>query len=184
MISCNSATKSKLNESKTPNTTTKGQIAKTDIESKAVIPSTTDTQIQLDSKALEFLSSLKSGGKLNSYFNDSWIFVYHEDNRCDGSTDGQLDNLTKMMIDSIITLQVKNNGDGWACDKKEPKTYDLDFDIKKKVADWDRFEISNNENQEKNVVYIVGRGESDYLKLHYGNNDLIIKLVYRSEDPG
>ena len=78
---------------------------------------------------------------MSLFFNDSWIFIYHEDNRCDGSTDGQIDNLKSTQIDSIIRLQVKNDGDGWACDKKGPKTFDLDFDLNKKIADWDRFEI-------------------------------------------
>lgn len=121
---------------------------------------------------------------MNSFFNDSWLFIYHEDNRCDGSTDGQLDNLKSSLIDSTITLEVKNDGNGWACDKKEPTSFDLEFNLMKKVAEWDRFEIPNYENQEENVVLIFGAGESDYLKLHYDDNNLIVKLEYRSEDPG
>ncbi|EMS33664.1 hypothetical protein C943_04543 [Mariniradius saccharolyticus AK6] len=81
-------------------------------------------------------------------------------------------------------MQVKNDGNGWACEKREPKTYDLDFDLRKKINGWDRFEITNHENQEENIVYVVGAGESDYLKLYYNDKNLIVKLEYRSEDPG
>lgn len=143
-----------------------------------------EIKTQTNSKALGFLANLKTGEKLSSFFNDNWILIYHKDNRCDGSTDGQINNLKSIQIDSIIKLQVKNDGEGWACDKKEPKTFDLNFDLKKKITDWDRFEIPNYENQEENIVFVVGAGESDYLKLHYDDNDLIIKLEYRSEDPG
>ncbi|WP_020529301.1 hypothetical protein [Flexithrix dorotheae] len=160
----------------------KATIGKTFIDSKTVNEPTTEAQV--DSKASGFVKNLQAGKKLSSFFNDGWLFVYHEDHRCDGSTDGQLDNLAKGVIDSIITLEVKNDGDGWECDQEDPKTYHLDFDIKKKIATWDRFEIPNYENQEENIVYVVGAGESDYLKLHYNDNELIIKLEYRSEDPG
>jgi len=162
----------------------KEQVDKTVIDSKIKNESTTEIKSHNTSKTSGFLTNLKTGEKLSSFFNDNWIFIYHEDNRCDGSTDGQIDNLKSTQIDTIIKLKVKNDGNGWACDKKEPKTFNLDFDLKKKIKDWDRFEIPSYENQEENIVYVVGAGESDYLKVYYDNNDLIIKLEYRSEDPG
>lgn len=70
------------------------------------------------------------------------------------------------------------------CDKKEPKNFNLDFYLKKKNKNWDRFEIPKYENEKNNIVYVLGAGASDYLKLHYNDNGLIIKLAYRSEDPG
>lgn len=173
-----------MSENKTPIVVSEEQIDEADIDTKTINESSTTASIPVDSKASGFVEHLKAGEKLSLFFNDSWIFIYHEDNRCDGSTDGQIDNLKRTQIDSIIKLQVKNDGNGWECDKKEPKTFDLDFDLKKKIKDWDRFEIPNYENQEEKIVYVVGAGESDYLKLHYDDNDLIIKLEYRSEDPG
>ena len=184
LISCNSSTNSKVTGDNNVTIDIEEQIDKAEIETRTTNESTTTAQIPVDSKASGFVDNLKSGEILSLFFNDSWIFIYHEDNRCDGSTDGQIDNLKSTQIDSIIRLQVKNDGNGWASDKKEPKTYDLDFDLKKKITDWDKFEIPNYENQEENIVYVVGAGESDYLKLHYNDNDLIIKLEYRSEDPG
>ena len=184
LISCTGSTKSNVNNNESIIEKNKEQIDKTVINSKTKNEPATEIKTQTDSKAAGFLVNLKTGEKLSSFLNDNWIFIYHEDNRCDGSTDGQIDKLRSTQIDSIIKLQVKNDGDGWACDKKEPKTFDLDFDLKKKITDWDRFEIPNYENQEENFVYLVGGGESDYIKLHYDNNDLIIKLEYRSEDPG
>ena len=186
LISCNNSTNSKVTGVNNVTIDIEEQIDKAEIDTRTTNESTTTAQIPVDSKASRFVDNLKSGEKLSLFFNDSWTFIYHEDNRCDGSTDGQIDNLKSTQIDSIIRLQVKNdgNGYGWACDKKEPKTFDLDFNLKKKITDWDRFEIPNYENQEENIVYVVGAGESDYLKLHYNDNDLIIKLEYRSEDPG
>jgi hypothetical protein len=184
LISCNSSSNSDMTGNKAVIVNTKGQVDKADIDIKTTTESTTVAQISDDSKASGFIENLKSEEKLSLFFNDSWIFIYHEDNRCDGSTDGQIGNLKSTQIDSIIRLQVKNNGNGWACDKKKTKTFDLNFDLKKKITDWDRFEIPNYENQEENIIYVVGAGESDYLRLHYNENGLIIKLEYRSEDPG
>jgi len=178
LISCKSPTNSNMKENKSAIENDEEQIDKKDIES------TTEVQTQVDSKVAGFVNNLKTGEKLSSFFNDNWILIYHEYNRCDGSTDGQHDGLKSSLIDSIITLQVKNDGNGWDCDKKEPETFDLVFDLKKKIADWDRFEIPNYENQEKNIVYVVGAGESDYIKLYFNDKNLIVKLEYRSEDPG
>ncbi len=180
LISCTGSANSNVNDSKSTIDIDKELIDNTDIHSKTKNEPATEIKTQTKSKASGFLANLKTGEKLSSFFNDNWIFIYHEDYRCDGSTDGQIDKLKSTQIDSIIKLQVER----WACDKKEPETFDLDFDLQKKITDWDRFEIPNYENQEENIVYVVGAGESDYLKLHYDNNDLIIKLEYRSEDPG
>lgn len=138
---------------------------------------------QLDLKVDEFVNRLKSGKNLSSLFCNNWTLIYHEDNRFDGSTDGQIDKLLSTQIDTLIRIQVRNDGVGWL-DKKDPKSFELDFSIKKLIKDWDRFEIPDYENQEKKVFYVKGRGESDYIKVHYDANNLIVKLEYRSEDPG
>jgi len=133
-----------------------------------------------------FIIRLSKGEPLNLLFNNNWLIVYHEDNRCDGSTDGQLDSLKSSQIDEVIVLNVKNDGDGWACEKKEPKTFDISFSLKEKVKYWDRFHELENQS-EKKFFFIVGQGESDYLKIHYDefdSNYLIVRLEYRSEDPG
>ena len=184
LISCQNATNSNLTDDKVIVVDEKKRIEATDIDLKSKDDSNSGTQIQLDLKATQFIKSLEGAEKLSSFFNDSWILIYHEDNRCEGSTDGQTDSLKSREIDLIIKLQVKNDGNGWTCDKKEPRTYGLDFDLKQKIANWDRLEILNYENKEKNIIYVGGAGESDYIKLHYDDKDLIVKLEYRSEDPG
>lgn len=139
----------------------------------------------VDAKASEFVEHLKAGEQLSSFFKDKWVFVYHEYSRCDGSTDGQIANLKNTQIDTVISLQLENDGDGWAhCDEKKAKSFEMDFDLKKKIKQWDRLEIPKDESQEQNIVYVLGLGESDYLKLHYNDSQLIVKLAYRSEDPG
>jgi len=183
-ISCNSSSNGNENHNKSTIDNNKEQSDKNDIETQTNKGLIVEAHTDLVLKASGFVRNLQTGKKLNSFFQENWIFIYHEDNRCDGSTDGQIDNLKSTQIDSKITFQVKNDGDGWACDKKEPKTYDIDFDLKKKVANWDRFEIPHYEHQEENIIYVLGAAASDYLKLHYDDNNLIVKLEYRSEDPG
>ncbi|MCL2290798.1 MAG: hypothetical protein FWC34_08900 [Bacteroidetes bacterium] len=146
---------------------------------------TIQNETQYLHSAENFLKQLMNGKKLQLFFSDNWTFIYHKDNRCDGSTDGEKANLSPFEIDKILKLKVKNDGDGWACEKKEPTEFYLNFKLKEQVENWSRFEIPNYENQGKNgIVHIVGDGESDYLVLHYDNNNLIVKMEYRSEDPG
>ncbi|MDR2872128.1 MAG: hypothetical protein LBV45_06335 [Xanthomonadaceae bacterium] len=134
----------------------------------------------------DFLEYLESGKALSSFFSDHWTLVYHEDNRCDGSTDGEATGLARAEIDKTIEIKVKNDGKSWLedCGEKTPREFDLNFNLKELVSNWDRFEIPDWENQMEGVVYIIGSGESDYLVLHYGDDNLIVKMEYRSEDPG
>ncbi|MBJ2175858.1 hypothetical protein JBL43_16510 [Aureibaculum sp. A20] len=132
----------------------------------------------------KFITELKNGKPLASFFADGWILIYHEDNRCTGSTDGQLTKLKNNQIDKVLTLKVHTDGDGWGCDKQEPKNYDFSFSLKKLVKEWNRFVNANYENQEENSVTILGGGESDYIELFYNANNLIVKMKYSSEDPG
>ncbi len=146
--------------------------------------STAKIQTKANLRISKFVKNLESGKNLSSFFYENWILIYHKDNRCDGSTDGQISNLKSTEIDSIITLQVKNDGEGWACDKTKPKKYNLNFDLRKQIENWDRFEIPNYGNQDKDIIYVNGAGESDYLKIYINSADLIVKMEYRSEDPG
>lgn len=183
-ISCKDTATNTLDNNKVAIEPEKRQLDQTVVDSATKNKPTAELRTPPDQKISDFLNSLKTGAKLSPFFTDGWLLNYHQDNRCDGTTEGEIGNLKSMRIDSEIKLSVKNDGAGWACDKKEPKTFDLFFNLNKKVADWDRFEISKHDELEKNVVYIVGSGESDYLKLHYDENALIMKLEYRSEDPG
>lgn len=176
IYSCNSKVKSITEET---NSTLNDEVISESSNSKSTVEVNT---IQSIKKA--FVESLKNGENLSKYFIENWTLIYHEDNRCDGSTDGEISNLANTEIDKIITVKVKNDGDGWACDKKEPKNYSFDFNLKEQIKNWDRFEIANYESDEKNSIYILGAGESDYLKLHYNASGMIIKLEYKSEDPG
>lgn len=142
------------------------------------------SKIEINENVEKFIKNLKEGKNLNSLFANNWTLIYHEDNRCTGSTDGKIDGLKSSNIDKTLTLKVSNDGDGWACEKTAPNQFDYDFDIKKLIETWDRFEIASFENNEKNTVYIQGAGDSDYIKLFYNESNLIIKMKYSSEDPG
>ena len=180
LISCKNSTSSYTDNDKQAVENDKKHSEKKGVSSVITVDSNLGIQTQVDLKASEFVRSLENKQNLSSFFSNHWVLAFHEDNRCDGSTDGVADNLRSTQVDSIIKIQVKNDGNGWACDKKEPKRYDYDFDLKKHVARWDRFEISIHDN----IIYVVGAGESDYIKLHFNDNNLIINLEYRSEDPG
>lgn len=108
----------------------------------------------------------------------------HRDNRCEGSTDGEVGDLASYSIDFIILFEVYNDGDPWLCETTEPSTYEFEFDLDREFDNWERFEIVAYEGQHPDVVYIYGAGESDYMKLHYNEDGLINTLEYMSEDPG
>lgn len=168
-------TKNKISENEKPQK----------IDNKAKLKTIQDSEsIHVQTKINAFVESLKNEESLSKYFSNTWSLLYHEDNRCDGTTNGQINSLSSSQIDTIIRLKVKNDGDAWACDKKEPNNYVFNFDLKKQIENWDRFESTHYKNQEENIGYILGAGESDFLKLHYNEDNRIIKLEYRSEDPG
>ncbi|KXX70473.1 hypothetical protein [Flammeovirga sp. SJP92] len=131
----------------------------------------------------KFIERLKSQQELNDLFTDKWFLIYHQDDRCNGSTDGKKDELTNLEIDKPISLEVMNDGEGWACPKRDPKKSIYTFDLKKLIETWNRIELSGNENG-TDKIYIVGAGESDYIILHFTAEGLIKTLEYRSEDPG
>lgn len=141
---------------------------------------------RLIKKANDFRYSLSRGEKLESYMSNSWSFIYHEDNRCDGSTDGSLSGLSPRQVDQALRIQLTNDGNGWGCDPREPTSFEANFSLHNKVANWDRFEITKYEII-NNLIYIEGAGISDYLKVYFDEFNgelLIVTIEYSSEDPG
>lgn len=130
-----------------------------------------------------FIECLKKGKPLSRFFDEKWVLVVHLDDRSSGATDGRAENLKQAQIDSLIKIKVFCDGEGWES-KKEAKFYILDFSLKEKVEGWNRFEPMANEEEDANVVSIVGGGESDYIVAHFNSKGLIVKFEYRSEDPG
>lgn len=134
-----------------------------------------------------FIKNLTLGDELKGLMADNWTFVYHEDNRESGSTDGSRRNLKVYQVDQPISLQVYNDGTGWF-DKKPSKRYKMIFDLKKRVNKWDRLIVTQfGDDLNKNSVYFAGHGESDYIKIscvRVKSKYLIKQLEYRSEDPG
>ncbi len=144
-------------------------------------------QSQIDAKANEFAECLKENKPLSAFFSDSWTLVYHSDNRADGSTHGQITNLRNTQIDSIIRLRVKKYIDNTTSAESGVSVTvesDFDFELGKQVEHWDRFEAIRYDNMPNHIIYIVGAGESDVLKLHYNEEKQITLMEYRSEDPG
>jgi hypothetical protein len=135
---------------------------------------------------LKLISSMKSGQNIGFLMSDKIKFIYHSDNRCDGSTGGFIDDLPGISIDKTIKIQVTNSGDGWACKKRKSTTYQLDFKLSEYLKLWDRFE-SGGYDEKSNSTYIYGFGQSDYIILGFEQvrgQYQINKFEYRSEDPG
>ena len=134
----------------------------------------------------ELAAQFKKGGKIDYLMTDSIIFVFHSDNRCDGSTDGTVAKLSSKKINSPIKMNVINDGQGWACEKKKASSYELTFDLRKRLSSWERFEVSGI-NTDKGTFYIEGEAGSDFMIVHFKKSEnkyTVYKLEYRSEDPG
>ncbi|MBU0489101.1 MAG: hypothetical protein KKA07_10530 [Bacteroidetes bacterium] len=132
------------------------------------------------------MQKLTTEQNLDSLMGNKWALVYHTDDRCDGSTDGSIENLSPEQVNGEITLFVSNDGAGWACTPKDPSKYMHAFSLQLLVKEWDRMEISELD-EANNHFTLIGRGESDYLRVFCFDFDgkfLISKLEYRSEDPG
>ena len=178
IMSCESSTKNKVSEDKDVNEIQKVETGKTESDTDISDNSNSDIKRQIDLKAEEFVENLESGDNLSSFFRDNWTFIYNIYDSNEGSKFGQIDNLSRVQIDTVISLQVVQKGDDFLGD------FDMDIDIKKEITYWSEFGTAEYENQENNVVYIIGIGDSNYWKLHYNDNALIVKLEYTSEDPG
>ena len=141
--------------------------------------------ISFQQKAHEFCQKLEKEERLSPFFANNWTFSYHEDNRCDGATTGEISPLQPEQIDTTILLSVKNDGEGWACEKHPESEFELRFQLTEQIQNWNRFEVLEEDTQMNDrTVYIAGSGESDYLVLLFDIDNAIIKLEYRSEDPG
>jgi hypothetical protein len=159
------------------------QDSKQNIDSDYSVQEATNRLIK---KANDFRYSLSRGEKLESFMSDSWSFIYHEDNRCDGSTDGSLSGLSPRQVDQALRIQLFNDGKGWACEPRKPTSFEANFSLHNQVASWDRFEVTQYGIMD-NLVYIEGEGSGGYLKVYFDEFNgelLIVRLEYRSEDPG
>jgi len=94
---------------------------------------------------------------------DSWSLIYHEDNRCDGSTDGSLSGLSPRQVDQAVRIQLFNDGQGWGCEPKQPTSFEANFSLHNQVANWDRFEVTQYGIMD-NLIYVEGaRGDKYYI---------------------
>ena len=146
-----------------------------------------DQQTMLTKTAESILSHLKSQKTIAQFMGKDVTFIYHEDNRCMGSSDGSMKIKPNKKIDEIIKLKVTNTDNGWLeCEKKSKPIFTLELSIRKLVSEWDRFEISNVDIKKK-TVNMVGSGESDYMVFTFEKKKgkyLVSKVGYFSEDPG
>lgn len=136
--------------------------------------------------ASEMLERLRSGHEISPLLSDNIIFIFHSDNRCDGSTDGLISDLPSRSIDLPFKIHVTNDGDGWECEKKEASTHEIEFSLRKQLTHWDRFEIGEYDKK-ANSIYFNGGGESDSMIIYFkkeNDRDVVYKIEYRSEDPG
>ncbi len=136
--------------------------------------------------AKKFIGALKKHKKIAGYFDSKFEFIFHDDNRCDGDTDGVALAVLNTNIDKIVNIDVIKTGKGWACKNKKGKNYTLKFDFHGYVKE--SFEtMSENYNKEKLMIYITGNYDTVWFTFHFKKvNDkyLIYKMKYESQDPG
>lgn len=130
-----------------------------------------------EKNAEQFIEKLKNNEKLSSLFCDNWTLKYYRYNGNEGLTEGEMNNLSKFQIDSIIKLQVKNDGN-LAFFKQKAKKYILKFNLKKQVKDWKSIEVSSDKKKQKDDYETIEGDIADYFRLYYNDNKLIIKLEY------
>ncbi|NEW61443.1 hypothetical protein GSY74_09130 [Sulfurovum sp. bin170] len=141
--------------------------------------------------ASKLVDSLKNGDEITSLMSEHIVFIFKSDDRCDGNTKGTVANLASKSIDFPFKIKVTTDGKGWAdkvvCkDKKMASTYEMEFELRKKLTDWDRFEGSKYDKT-TNSIEIWGGGASDYMRAFLKketNQNVIYKLEYNIEDPG
>jgi hypothetical protein len=136
--------------------------------------------------AEKFLERLETKEKLAPLMNKTWNLLYHEDNRCDGSTNGRLYGIPKNDVDKLVKVKVFRDGKGWMECNVEPALYFIDFKLQEKFDKWNTWEVAEIDYCNKTITFGWG-GASDYFitKLIKSKNGYLIGAIeYRSEDPG
>jgi hypothetical protein len=135
-------------------------------------------------RAEAFAATVRSGASIQPFLLDTIAFVYHEDNRCDGNTDGMLNPLHSNTIADTLQLQVTNDGDGWIeeCARKRDTTYTLSFSLADWLVPWmnQETEFAYIDSMRKVILYAVAPSLSAY----FDTAGRIYKLEARDEDPG
>ena len=193
IFSCESATSSDSPEDQSENS------EQTEINSnildESVLEAQTETDLVIPEEEMieeeppidlsfkNFIKEFNSGNKLSPFFADNWSFGYYTNDRSDGTTSGEVNNLKNTQVDEIINVNVASDGEGW--EPTEPRNYVLKYNLKEEANDWGAFAKGNLGPKEKNVVYISPNGvDYVYFKIYYNDKNLITKLEYSGEDPG
>jgi hypothetical protein len=114
------------------------------------------------------------------------LFVYHRDNRCEGSTDGRINLKPAAAVDEPFTIDVTTDGKGWMeeCKKKAGK-YSNKFNLKKEIQGWSA-DASAPQYDQGSMTLLLGNiqyGVKFFFKKENGNF-YIYKIEYSDEDPG
>ncbi len=132
------------------------------------------------------LKRIKSNGPMYAFVRDSLLFEYHEDNRCDGSTDGTVTLNGAKMIDSIMKIGVFRDGKGWEekCGK-DSSHFNLDFDFHKELGEvlssGDTFAI----NQFRKTISVSQELHGfDFFIKSLKDRFVIYRIKYENSDPG
>lgn len=132
------------------------------------------------------LKRIKSNGPMYAFVRDPLLFEYHEDNRCDGSTDGTVTLNDATMIDSIVRIGVFRDGKGWEekCGKDSSHST-MDFDFHKELGEVlssaDTF-VVNQYRKTISVSYSL-HGFDFYIK-SVKDHFILFKIKYENSDPG
>jgi hypothetical protein len=172
-----------FNESKKIDVEDKIEVISIPVEVKKNADSLENQNFKLITQnSIELVKSFEEKMPLRRFFEKKWTFEFHHDDRCEGSTDGKINDLDPNALENIICLQVFQDGIGWLCEAQKPQKKTIYFDLHKELEKWDRFEGVFSPN--KTFFYIFGVDVSTYMVVHFNHKGLIHRLEYRMEDPG
>ena len=132
------------------------------------------------------LQTIKLNKPMSAFLRDSVLFIDHEDNRCDGSTDGQVILKNPKEIDGILRISVFRDGKSWEekCGK-DSGHFNIEFDFHKKLGEVveraDTFLVDHYKSIISASVMLNG---FDFFITPINNQFLIFKIKYEDSDPG
>ncbi len=141
-----------------------------------------------EEKAEKLYNTLKENKSLGSFMSNNGVkLVYHADNRCDGSTDGEIKSVKPEMIDKDLDLDLVNDGQGWMeeCAENKITKFTRKFNLRKEAMEWMSYSNPPYYDEGKSTLSISS--EQYHLQFLFKEKDgdyKVYEIKFSDEDPG